>query len=85
VSPEGITANRKKLKTIPEWWTEKNKHEIRSFLGLCTYYRQFISDFANISKPLTKLMEEKQAFQWTPETEAAFLPCLPAAKREVHY
>jgi hypothetical protein len=55
-----------------EWPTPKNKHEIRSFLGLCTYYRHFISGFANIVKPLTKLKEQKQFFQWTPEVEAVF-------------
>jgi hypothetical protein len=48
----------------------KNKHEIRSFVGLCMYYRRFISGFANIAKPLAKLSKEKQAVQWTPEMEA---------------
>jgi hypothetical protein len=43
-----------------------------SFLGLCTYYRRFISGFAYISMPLTRLTKEKRAFQWTPEVEAAF-------------
>jgi hypothetical protein len=41
------------------------------FLGLYTYYRQFISDFGNVAIPLTKLTE-KQAFQWIPEVKAAF-------------
>jgi hypothetical protein len=36
------------------------------------YYGWFISGFANIAKLLTTLTEEKQAFQWTPEVEAAF-------------
>jgi hypothetical protein len=72
VSPEGITTDPKKLKTIQEWPTPKNKHEIRSFLGLYTYYRRFISDFGNIMKLLTKLTEEKQAFQWIAEVEAVF-------------
>jgi hypothetical protein len=31
-----------------------------------------ISSFANIAKLLTVIMEEKQAFQWTPEVEATF-------------
>jgi hypothetical protein len=34
VSPEGITIDSEKLKAIREWPTPKNKHEIRSFLGL---------------------------------------------------
>jgi hypothetical protein len=41
----------------------KNKHKIRSFLGLCMYYRRFISGFANIAKPLTTLTEETGAFE----------------------
>jgi hypothetical protein len=35
----------------------KNKHEIRSFLGLCTYWRRFMSGFANIAEPVTKFTE----------------------------
>jgi hypothetical protein len=49
----------------------KNKHKMRSVLGLCTYYGRFISGFANIAKPLTKL-KEKHAFQWTPAVVATF-------------
>jgi hypothetical protein len=55
---EGITTDPEKLKAIWEWLTPKNKQEIRSFLSLCTYYRWFISGFAYIVKPLTKLTEE---------------------------
>jgi hypothetical protein len=72
VSPKGTSTDPKKLKAMQEWPTPRTKHEIRSFLGLCTYYRRFISGFANIAKPLTKLTEEKQPFQWTPEVETAF-------------
>jgi hypothetical protein len=50
----------------------KDKHEIRRFLGLCTFYGRFISGFADIAKPLTKLAEQKQSSQWTVEVEAAF-------------
>jgi hypothetical protein len=72
VSPEGITTDPENLKAVRECPTPKNKHEVRSFLGLCSYYRRFISGFANITKPLTKLTEQKQSFQWTPEPEGAF-------------
>jgi hypothetical protein len=72
VSPEGITADPEKLKAVRQWPTPRNWHEIRSFLGMCTYYRRFISGFANIAKPLTKLTEQKQSFQLTSEAEAAF-------------
>jgi hypothetical protein len=72
VSPEGISTDPEKLKAIREWPTPKNKHETRSFLGRCTYYRRFIPGFSTIAKPMTKLTEQKQSFQWTSEVEAAF-------------
>jgi hypothetical protein len=59
VLPKGISTDPKNLKAMQEWSTLKNKHEIRSFLGLCTYYRRFISGFANVVKPLAKLTEAK--------------------------
>jgi hypothetical protein len=72
ISPEGISTDPEKLKAVRKWSTPKNKHGIRSFRGLCTYYRRFIPGFANIAKPLTKLTEPKKTFKWTSEVEAAF-------------
>jgi hypothetical protein len=72
VLPERISTDPEILKALREWPTPKNKHEFRSFLGLCTYYRRFISGFANIAKQLTRLKEEKQDFQYTQEVEDAF-------------
>jgi hypothetical protein len=60
------------LKPLREWPTPKNKIELRCFLGLCTYYRSFISGFEKIAKQPTTFTEEKQAFQWTQEVEDAF-------------
>jgi hypothetical protein len=39
VSPEGISTEPPQKKPVREWPTPKNKNEVRSFLGLCTYYR----------------------------------------------
>jgi hypothetical protein len=65
VSPEAIT-DPENLKAVREYPIPKNKHEIRSFLDLCSYYRRLNSGFANVSKLLTKLTEKEQAFQSTP-------------------
>jgi hypothetical protein len=71
VSREGIITNPEKPEAVQEWLIPKNKHKIRSFLGLCTYYRWFISGFTNIVKLMIKLLEKKQAFQWPPGVETA--------------
>jgi hypothetical protein len=60
------------VKDVCEWPAPKNKYEVRSYLSLCKYCRRFVSRFANIAKPLTKLNEKKRSFQWTLEVESAF-------------
>jgi hypothetical protein len=54
------------------WPRKIEKHQLRSFLGLCTYYRRFTSGFANIAKLLTRVTEEKRNFERPTEAETAF-------------
>ena len=41
-------------------------------MGLASYYRRFVQDFATISRPLHRLMEKGSKFVWTPECQLAF-------------
>ena len=50
----------------------KRQTRIRSFLGLCTYYRRFVNAFADTAAPLYRLMDLKSQFNWSAECEAAF-------------
>lgn len=72
VSPDGIRTDEKKTTAIREWPRPRDKHEIRSFLGLCTYYRRFVEGFAKIAAPLHRLTEDKAEFVWNPECETSF-------------
>jgi hypothetical protein len=72
VPPEGVTTDPKKLKAMWEWPMLRDRHELKRFLGLCTYYRRFISGCGDIVKSLTRPREEKQPFQQPPEVEATF-------------
>ena len=71
VSPSGVTTDTEQLEAVKNWPRPKAKYQLRNFLGLCTYYRRFISRFAKIAKPLTRLSEEKMTFDWSTETETA--------------
>jgi hypothetical protein len=49
-----------------------NIAELRTFLGMTTYFRQFIPDFALLAKPLLDLLKKGTAFCWTTIQEEAF-------------
>jgi hypothetical protein len=59
ISTEELITNPEKLRAIREWPISKNEYEIRSFVGLCLYYRWFISGFTNIAKPLNTRRRSK--------------------------
>ena len=61
-----------KLKVIQEWPKPQNLHEVRSFIGLCSYYQRFIQGFATLAGPLHKLTKKKVKFQWTLKEDNAF-------------
>ena len=52
----------------------RTKKEVRTFLGMVGYYRQFIRNFAELAEPLTQLTKkaEPEDIHWTERAEAAF-------------
>ena len=46
--------------------------EIQSFLGLCSYYRQYIQTFSHIAAPLIQLTKKNVQFVWDESCQAAF-------------
>ncbi len=46
-----------KVKVILDWPPLQTVHDVRSFLGLCAYYRRFILDFAQLAGPLYELIK----------------------------
>jgi hypothetical protein len=47
VSDEGVSTDPSKIKAVKDWPIPRNVKEVRSFLGLTSYYRKFISVIAD--------------------------------------
>ena len=58
VTRDGIKVDPHKVQVVRDWKTPKNIHDVRSFLGMCNYYRKFIEQYAHIIGPLTKLLRK---------------------------
>jgi len=46
--------------------------EVRSFLGLASFYRRLVPKFAEIAKPLISLTRNDQPFTWGPSKQETF-------------
>ena len=47
-------------------------HDVRSFLGLASYYRKFIRGFSQLAKPMTDLTRGKVAWMWGDAQDNSF-------------
>ena len=72
VSEEGISTDPEKISAIKEWLVPTSVTQLRSFVGICAYYRRFIGSFSEIAKPLHKLTEKGAKFIWDEKCQAAF-------------
>nr|GFB79928.1 putative reverse transcriptase domain-containing protein [Tanacetum cinerariifolium] len=67
VLADGITMDPSKVKAITKWPRPKTVTEVRSFLGLASYYRRFVEGFSRLALPLKKLMRKGEKFVWNEE------------------
>lgn len=58
LSPDGIRPNRKKIATVLDWPEPDNAHELSSFLGLTSFFRRMIKNYARVAAPLSDLLRD---------------------------
>ena len=73
ISAEGVSPNASKISVVENWPEPRDRRQVRSFLGLCSYYRRFVPDFAKISTPLSNLTSAKAPWKWTEVERDAFI------------
>jgi transposase InsO family protein len=56
VSASGVSVDPEKTDKITSWPVPTNVTELHKFMGFANYYRRYISGFAEIAQPLTRLL-----------------------------
>ena len=72
ISKNGIRTNPKKTEAVSTFPVPKSQKDVRSFLGMCNYYRKFVKDYAKIAAPMNYLLRSDVQFQWTDQCQRSF-------------
>jgi len=72
ILPNGIVAHWAKVLAILEMPNPTDVHTLRSFIGLCNYYRIYVQDFNIIIHPLYALLKKDVVWTWSDEAQEAF-------------
>ncbi|CAC5402690.1 unnamed protein product [Mytilus coruscus] len=72
ISREGVKVDQSKVEAVKSFPVPKTETQVRSFLGLCNYYRKFIKNFAYIAKPLTNFTKKEVPFEWSEKCQKSF-------------
>lgn len=70
----GIHTDPAKIEAVRKWPKPNTVHQLRQFLGLCSYMRRFIMNFAKIAHPLTQQQSgpKDKCVQWGPTENESF-------------
>jgi hypothetical protein len=69
LSDKGVSASSDRSQKLSD---PLNAKDVRAFLGLVSFYRRLVANFAETAKPLTKLTRKEQEFYWGPSQQEAF-------------
>ena len=72
VSDKGIQPEDNKVKIISYLRLPNNIRQVRRFLGITGYYRNFIQNFSTLAAPLNALLKKSTKFTWTHIEQTAF-------------
>ena len=68
-----IRTDPDKIRAIKDFPVPKTPRMVRSFMGLCGWYRRFVPDFSTLSTPITDTLRKGVKFKFTPEAHESFI------------
>ena len=72
VSAHGVVPDPAKIEAITTWPRPTCVRDVKSFLGLASYYRRFVAGFSEVAAPLHLYTQKGVPFVWSSAAEAAF-------------
>lgn len=67
-----LKTDKSKIEAIESFPLPKSPKQIRRYIGMTGWYRQFIPNFADLAAPLTDCLKRSKDFKITPEAEISF-------------
>lgn len=68
----GVRPDPRNVEAVRNFSVPRNVRQVRSFIGLCTFYRRHVKDFTKIAAPLTNLTRKGVKFLWDEQCREAF-------------
>ena len=64
IDRQGLRTDPAKVEAVATFPRPTNKTEVRAFLGLATYYRRFVKNFAKVASPLNDMLRKDHDRIW---------------------
>lgn len=71
ISEEGVRPSNNKVSALTNSPIPTTVREVRQFMGLASYFRRFIPEFASRTSAITKLTKNNQKWEWGQEQDEA--------------
>ena len=65
VFEDGLSTGPENIRAVSEFPVPHDIKTLRSFLGLASYYRRFVTNFSVVARPLYALTKKEVPFDWT--------------------
>lgn len=72
ISADGLSPDPAKTAAVRNWPVPTDKTNLRRVLGLTSYLRRYVPNYAKIAGPLNQLTADTAIFEWTTEAQVAF-------------
>jgi hypothetical protein len=72
ITSEGVCIDDSRIKSLKNYPKPTKAKNVKEFLGLTGYYRQFIKNYADIVDPLNNLTRKNVKFTWCDKCDHSF-------------